>query len=136
MSIFPTDTRSFETEEDITIQEYAWDFTNNDFLIENGKFTIVTGIEALKVWIYKALKIPKYKYMAYTQNYGNEFDELIGGKFSDAAIQSEIGRYLKESLLVNKNITGIKDIIATIDKHKLSIDFTASTVYGEVGISV
>ena len=51
---FPTTTTT------ITIpKKYAWDFKNNDFLLVDGKFQIVTGTEALKVWMWKALNITK-----------------------------------------------------------------------------
>jgi hypothetical protein len=117
-------------------QEYDWDFTANEFKLMNGKTTIATGIDALKIWILKALATQRYIYPAYTWNYGQEFDDLIGQNPSKAVMQSETERSLKETLLVNPHITGVKDVSITIDGSKLSVDFTAVTDQGEAVLSV
>ena len=70
---FPT------TSTNVTVpKEYAWDFTVNDYLLVDGKFQIVTGTEALRVWILKALKTPNGIYAAYTSSYGGKLDDLVG----------------------------------------------------------
>jgi len=141
MSIFPAniDTPSLVNTSNGTnaiCKEYAWDFTKNDFLLKDGKFLTVTGDEAVKIWIYKALNTQKYGYMAYSQYYGNELEDLIGKGYSNELIKSEVERYLKDSLLVNNYIKGIQNVSVTQENDKLDIDFTAITVYGEVNISV
>ena len=116
-------------------REYAWDFENNDFLLVNGKNSIVTGKEAIKVWIWKVLHTKKKRYQAYTEKYGNELESLINSGLSNKALKSELERYLKEALLVNAYVTGVKDIVINLDGSKAAISFTASTVYGEVSIN-
>ena len=46
------------TEEDLPLyQEYAWNFDIDKFIYDNaGNHVLVEGNEAIKVWIYKALK--------------------------------------------------------------------------------
>ena len=59
-------------------KEYAWDFVEaDDFLFTNGRNTVVTGVEAVKVWAWKALQTPKGRYKAYSWNFGNELEALI-----------------------------------------------------------
>ena len=74
MSIFPVETINVNDVIQATVaastdlplaKEYAWDFTSNDFLLVDGKNTIVTGKEAVKVWLWKALQTPRYRYLAY-----------------------------------------------------------------------
>ena len=117
-------------------KEYAWDFDLNDFSLVDGKNVIVTGKEAVKVWIWKALHTPKNRYQAYSGKYGNELESLINQGLSSGALRSELERYLKESLLVNAYITGIKNIDISMDGSKTSISFTATTVYGDVIVNV
>jgi len=143
MSIFPDSTGTMavttSTIDDPVLplaKEYAWDFTSNDFLLVDGKNSFVTGKEAVKVWLWKALQTPRYRYLAYSWNYGNELDSLIAQGLSTEALKSELERYLKESLLINAYITGIKNIDISIEGSKAEVSFTAETIYGEVIISV
>ncbi|KLU64010.1 hypothetical protein DEAC_c40040 [Desulfosporosinus acididurans] len=117
-------------------KEYAWDYINNDFLLVDGKNVVVTGQDAVKVWIWKALQTPKNRYKAYSGSFGNDLESLIATGFSPAALSSEVERYLKESLLINPYITGIADISLSTDGSKANVSFTATTIYGEVSLSV
>ena len=116
-------------------KEYAWDYVANDFLLVDGKNVIVIGTEAIKVWIWKVLYTKKNRYKAYSSIYGNELESLINQSLSNEALKSEIERYLKESLLINVYITGIKNIVITVDGSKVDVSFTATTIYGEVIIN-
>lgn len=141
MSIFPANIDTAGTNDttkttNAICKEYAWDFEKNDFLLKDGKFLTVTGDEALKIWIYKVMHTEKYVYMAYSQHYGNELEDLIGRGYSNELIKSEVERYLKDSLLVNDYITGIENVAVTQENDVLSINFTAITVYGEVNVNV
>jgi len=145
MSIFPSETVTISSLIQATVtasavlpfaKEYAWDFANNDFLLIDGKNVIVTGKEAVKVWIWKALQTPKNRYKAYTENFGNELESLIAQGLSNEALKSELERYLKESLLINSYMTGIKDISISIEGSKVNVSFIAETIYGDVIISV
>jgi hypothetical protein len=145
MSIFPSETVIISSLIQATVtssaelllaKEYAWDFDLNDFLLIDGKNVIVTGKEAVKVWIWKALHAKKNRYQAYTGNYGNKLESLINQGLSSGALRSELERYLKEALLINPYITGIKNIDISIDGSRTDVSFTATTIYGEVIISV
>jgi len=45
-------------------------------------------------------------------------------------------RYLKESLLINPYITGISNTYISVEGSKTDVSFIATTIYGEVVISV
>jgi hypothetical protein len=116
-------------------KEYAWDFVNNDFRLIDGKFVIVEGKEALKVWIWKALKTLKMKYSIYSDTYGHNLDTLIGQGFSSGMIETEAKRLVWECISFNSHITGISNFTATSDGDTLAINFTALTDQGEVSIT-
>lgn len=144
MSIFPQvnvplDTVIQATSNTTTLpmlKEYAWDYKNNDFLLKSGKFVIVEGLEAIKVWIWKALQTQRYRYLAYTWNYGNETESAIGKGLSNSATQAEVRRYIEECLSINPYVQGITSFDLTLDGSNANLDLTVLTVYGEVIISV
>lgn len=144
MSIYPqitNDTNAIiqsttQTSQLPMFKEYAWDFINNDFLLTNGKNTIVEGLDALKVWIYKSLQTQRYRYLAYSWNYGHEFEDLIGQGLSPEALTSEIERSIKETLMVNPYITSITGLNISVNDNLTNASFTVNTIYGEAMISV
>lgn len=127
------------SEEEIEVsipKEYAWDFEKNDFKLKDGKFQIVEGIEAIKIWIWKALKTSKAIYPIYSEDYGQEFEGLIGKGISKSLAESEAERLTLECLKENEHILGITNFKADKSKDVLSITFTAITDCGEVMIDV
>lgn len=137
MSDLITTVASFSmTTTTITIpKEYAWDFTNNDFLLIDGKFQIVTGTEALKVWIWKALRTPNSIYSAYSTSYGSTMDDLVGKGYSSELIESEAQRIVWECISYNSHITGISSFSVDTSRDVLTVTFTAETDQGEVTVS-
>lgn len=107
MSLFPfasTEEVSLVTP-DVTassIREFEYDF-------KKGRLTgrIVTGVDALCVWAYLALKSKRYKWVIYSWQYGEEYTNLIGYSYDEDYLYSEVKRYIEECLLVNEHITGI-----------------------------
>lgn len=111
--------------------EYGVDF-------ETGQLTgeIVTGIEAIKVWIWLSLRTPRYRYVIYPWEYGNELDGLIGTSHTMEYIETEVPRMIEECLFVNEHIKEISDYEITYTRDKLLCKFRVTTDYGEVDISV
>ena len=89
------------------LQDLAWDFNRDTFVHDNdGRLKTVTGNEALKVWIYKALKTERYRYMAYLHgdynaegNYGVELERFLSGpgQTAKSALQKSSGTSRKVS---------------------------------------
>lgn len=129
---------SFSIEETVVDipKEYAWDFEKNDFKLKDGKFQIVEGIEALKIWIWKALKTSRLKYPIYGDSYGQEFEKIIGEGLSKSLAESEAKRLTLECLKENEHILNITNFEVDRSKDILSITFTAITDCGEVIIDV
>ena len=110
--------------------EYAWDFEKNDFKLVNGRTYVVTGIEAVKIWVWKALSTKRNRFAMYTLNYGNEVANVIGQTKDIAEIEAQ--RYIGECLLVNPYIISVDEFIATILNDTINISFTVNTVYGQL----
>ncbi len=117
-------------------KEYAWDFKNNKFLLNDGKFIIVEGIEAIKIWIYKALNTANSRYKAYTTSYGSNLEALVGTRYSIALIESESKRLVWDCISLNSHIKSITDFTVDVTNDILTVDFKAATDQGEVVINV
>ena len=113
-------------------KEVAWDYEHDVPVFRGGEPVVVTEKEALKVWIWKAIRTPRFRYEIYTWAYGSEFESLLGQAYSDSVKTAEAPRYLRECLLVNPYITQVKDISVSFEAAKLTVRGTAVTIYGEV----
>lgn len=114
-------------------REWAFDFEREELKIKHGKYYLVEGNEALKIWIYKALKTERYIFVAYTKNYGSEVSTLIGIVEDEDILFSEISRYIEESLLVNPYIVSVGDFSFSHSKGgEINVKFSVSTVYGDM----
>ena len=138
MSLFP-----FATNEEVAlatpeitasaIREYELDF-------ETGKLTgrIVTGVDAICVWAYLALKAKRYRWVIYSWYYGEEYTNLIGYSYSEEYLHSEVQRYMEECLFENEHITAIEELFVKQENEKLHIKFRLVTDVGskEVELNV
>ncbi len=130
MSVLPFFEFDEETKEEMPIfKEYAYDFENNTFKRRNGREYLVSGDEALKIWIYKALSTWRFKHLAYDDSYGSEVYNLIGQAKDIDIIKSEIKRYIKEALLVNPYILEVSNFKIFEDLEKKEVRFDVKTVY-------
>ena len=112
-------------------REIAWDFKRDVPILENGDFKIVEGNEAIKVWVYKALLVPRYNYSIYSWNYGSELMDLIGKAYTPSLTKEEAKRYIKEALLMNPYILEVTVIDTDFKNDLLSADIKITTIYGE-----
>lgn len=103
---------------------------------ETGQMTgkIVEGLEAIKVWIWLVLKIPRYRYLLFSWDYGNEYEALIGKSYSEEYLQAEAKRMTEDCLLMNEYITSIENFSASFIGETLNLSFTVNTKYGAVEI--
>ena len=120
-----------------TPKEYAWDFENDCFLYDaDGRHKIVEGDEAIRIWIYKALSTERFRYLAYSWQYGIELRPFIGKVMSVQQRYSEIKRVIVECLMVNPYIKSIDTIDIQHEGDTVDISITLTTIYGEVSVDV
>lgn len=111
--------------------EYAFDFVNNCLMKnEAGQNYYVYRNEALKVWIYKALMTPRYRHLAYTEDYGNEMYDLIAQSIDQEVLLLELKRYITEALMYNEYIRELSSFEFEINGSAVSIKFTVTSIYG------
>jgi uncharacterized protein (UPF0276 family) len=111
--------------------EYGFDFNT-------GTFTgaIVEKKDAIKIWIFNALRTPRYRHLIYSWDYGSETDDLLRRTYTKEYLETECKRMVKECLTMNSYINDISNFSVTINDNKTNISFAANTIYGEVEIYV
>ena len=134
MSLFPFVTYKEDMVKDNSFplyREIAWDFKRDIPILENGDLKIVEGNEAIKVWVYKALLVPRYNYSIYSWNYGSELMDLIGKAYTPQLTKSEAKRYIEEALKINPYILDVNVIDTDFKDSVLSANVKITTIYGE-----
>lgn len=111
-------------------KELAYDYQSNSLLRKGGKPYLIEKDEALKVWIYKALKAKRFVWQAYSHTYGTEVENVIGMSNSAEIIDSEIKRYITETLMVNPYIQELSDFSFVHESSTVVANYTVTTVYG------
>ena len=117
-------------------REIAWDFKRDIPILENGDFKIVEGNEAIKVWVYKALLVPRYNYSIYSWNYGSELMDLIGKAYTPQLTKSEAKRYIEEALKINPYILDVNVVDTDFKDSILSANVKIVTIYGESEVTI
>ena len=111
-------------------RELAYDYENNRLLRRGGKPYLIEKDEALKVWIYKALKTRRFVWPAYTHGYGGEVEKVIGLSNDPEVVDSEIRRYLTEALMVNPYIQELSDFTFNHKGSVVEAEYVVTTIYG------
>lgn len=119
--------------------EYAWDFEQDKFLYDgNGNHILLSGNDALEVWIYKALKTERFSYLAYSWGYGIELKPFVGKVMSVQERYSELKRVITECLMVNPYIKSLDkfEYAQSENGETVTLTIQLTTIYGEMSISV
>lgn len=119
-------TDEVKDDEQIVLREFDIDF-------ETGLLTgeVVTGVEALKVWAWLALKTARYRYLIYSWQYGSELETLIGSPYSEATTRDKVRTFIESALEPRQEITGISDYTCTFSGDTVTAAFKLDTIYGE-----
>ena len=130
---------SSEEQELEIFREYAINFKTGEYLRgENNDVITLEKNEALKVWIYKALKTERFSHFIYSSSYGSELREHIGTVYNKSIKDALMINEIKDCLLVNPYILECYDfnIIYNEDTTIPNINFKVLTVYGDVEMEV
>lgn len=117
------------------LKEIAIDFKTGNPIIENKNFKFVEGKEALKVWIFKALKTDRFQYDIYSWDFGSELTDLMGKGYTQALAQSETKRYIEEALYINPYIEDIEVLETSFLDNILSARLKITSIYGDMEVS-
>ena len=128
-----------EVEEMPTFKEYAIDFKTGEYIKdENNNIKVLEKNEALKVWIFKALKTERFRYVdVHSDNYGSELETNIGTIYQKSVKDALMINQIRDTLLVNPYILECYNFdISNENEYVPQITFNVKTVYGELEMEV
>ena len=131
MNNFPTEviTPTNITDTNIPLlKEYAWDFDKDEIILDkNGKFTIVEGVEALKVRNYLSLRIYKGRFFIYNNKVGTRLKDLIGKSKNYVSLRVE--EMIYEAIVDNVYVTDIDNLEINYVNSKIVVTFDVINIY-------
>ena len=128
-----------EVEELPIFKEYAIDFKTGEYIKdENNDVKVLEKNEALKVWIFKALKTERFRYNeVHSNEYGSELETNIGTIYQKSVKDALIINQIRDTLLVNPYISECYNFeISNEDEYIPQITFSVKTIYGELEMEV
>ena len=128
-----------EVEELPIFKEYAIDFKTGEYIKdENNDVKVLEKNEALKVWIFKALKTERFRYTdVHSDNYGSELETNIGTIYQKSVKDALMINQIRDTLIVNPYILECYNFeISNEDEYVPQITFNVKTVYGELEMEV
>lgn len=90
----------------------------------------VDSLEAMKQVIFLILNIERYEHVIYSWNYGIELQDLFG--MEKNYVLPELKRRITEALLQDDRITSVDDFNFESVKDKVHVNFTVTTIFGEI----
>ena len=112
-------------------REWAVDWTQGAFALRDGKPYLVSGDEALKIWVTRALhpESRRFVYTAWSWDYGNELEGLLGGCVDQGILESQLRRCIREALLASPYIREADGFAFEKRGCAVTVRFTVHTVY-------
>lgn len=103
---------------------------------ESGNPVIVSGLEAVKSWAWRAVATARYRWAVFDWSYGCELESLVGQPYQAETKRSEAARYVQDALMVSPYITACSVSSVTFDGSTLHMEVEISTIYGKDGFHV
>ena len=128
-----------KVEEMPIFKEYAIDFKTGEYIKdENNDIKVLEKNEALKVWIFKALKTERFRYTdVHSDNYGSELETNIGTIYQKSVKDALMINQIRDTLLVNPYILECYNFdISNENEYVPQITFYVRTIYGELEMEV
>jgi hypothetical protein len=88
--------------------EWAIDRDTGMYDAQNRQFYTVSGVEAVKIWVWRALhpESRRFSCTAWSGNYGNELEQLLGGVTDQGILESRLKQHIRDALLILQYVAG------------------------------
>jgi len=141
MNLFPMDGAVGSSEVEIISNEVGFgrslrfDYRLGEFVLTpTGKVAVSEGTDAWLEWCKKAVMTNRYTFLAYSRNYGQEYETLIGQSLPRGAIESEIKRLTMECLMADPRTKSVQDFSFQWESDRIAFTCTVKNVRDESGI--
>lgn len=102
------------------------------FNFDTGRFGgMVDEMEALKQFVVKALITSRSRYHIYSDDYGCEIEDLIGSDVTEAYLQADIPRMVREALIYDDRVNDVTNVSVRREGDSVFIIATIESIYGD-----
>tara|TARA_Y100000588_G_C14087862_1_gene853100 strand:+ start:466 stop:891 length:426 start_codon:yes stop_codon:yes gene_type:complete len=113
-------------------KEIMWDFKNGGPKIEGGDFVVVEGVDALRIWIEKALRTERFKWPIYKWSYGSEIERLLESQLNGQSMYQSLKQTIIDSLVHHPQISGVDGFKFERHSDKIQVTFKVKTILDDV----
>ena len=118
------------------LRDVAMDYEKGAHMFAGGNPVVVSGLEAVKSWAWRAIQTARYRYSSFSWDYGCELENLVGQPYGQDTRRSEAVRYVREALEVCPYITSAQASVEGLEGSSLHIRVVMRTVYGDGTLEV
>lgn len=121
-------------EEDDDIEEIT--LPSLTYQVSNGRIIgNIDGLDAMRQAIDKLLRTERFIFEIYSDQYGNDLDELIGKEYE--YVEADIARVLDEAILGDDRVDSVEvTAIAQQSSNSLLANVSVTTMYGTITTEV
>lgn len=111
--------------------EWAVDWDAGCFALRNGQPYTVTGTDALKIWVYRAVhpESRRFLYSAYSSDYGNQLLALMGEGGDSGILENRMRKEIREALTVSPYIRSVDAFSFSRQGSRMTVSFTVHSIY-------
>lgn len=91
---------------------------------------LIYGEQAIRQYVAKAVRTSRFRFLIYDGQYGSELDDLIGADVSDALLQVEIPRVVREALIYDDRVDDVVNFKIMRVDDRLYVAFTVELADG------
>ncbi|BBI31459.1 DUF2634 domain-containing protein [Cohnella abietis] len=114
-------------------RSWRFDYNAGEFVMTpTGIVAVSAGTDAWLEWCKKALQTERYVYLIYSQNYGQEFNDLIRSNLPSSAIEAEIQRITTETLMIDPRTARVDGFSYQWEEECCYYTCVISNIYEEV----
>ncbi|MBE3576872.1 MAG: DUF2634 domain-containing protein [Limnochordales bacterium] len=139
-NLFPTEPPSLQPAPPVSKivpfgRSWRFDFAKGEFVLTpTGRVAESHGADAWLEWCQKALLTERYRYLAYSDQYGQEYEDLMARHLTRAANESEIQRITRETLMVDPRTASVDHFVFEWDGDTVRFTCEVTNVRGEKGV--
>lgn len=115
-------------------KDVLMDYEQGIPVFDAGEPVIVSGLEAVKSWAWRAIMTERYLWEPFSWDYGCELMALVGQPYNSDTRLSEARRYVEEALTVSPYITSASATVEGLVGSALRLTVQVRTIYGETEV--
>lgn len=112
------------------LKDYLIDLNTGHLVVSSsGQFTIVTGLKAVIVQMWRKIHTKQGLYAIFSSSYGSTFHELVGKGKSYADLYAY--KKVVDCIVDGTYVKSINNFSTSFDGSSYTISFTINTIYGD-----